>query len=166
VIVVAGRRAGLSGTRIGLLYGLFAAFLLLGSAISPWCRRRLSMTAIVLIELWLTVATVLFVLWPNVYVLTLAILPQAASMPVTDSAIVGYRIAITPDRLLGRSEGVRATLGLTIAPIGPLLAGILLARTSPRATVAVFAAGSVALAIWATLNRSLRDAPALAELDR
>jgi len=164
VIVVAGRRAGLSGTRIGLLYALFAASLLLGSALSPWVRRRLSMTAIVLIELWLTVASVLFVIWPNVYVLALVILPQAASMPVTDSAVVGYRIAITPDRLLGRSEGVRATLGQTVAPVGPLLAGLLLARTSARETVAVFAVCSLGLALWATFNRALRSAPALDEL--
>jgi hypothetical protein len=36
-----------------------------------------------------------------VYVLVAAILPQAVAMPITDSAVVGYRMAVTPDHLLG-----------------------------------------------------------------
>ena len=53
VIVVAGRRAGLSGGRIGALFAVFAAFLLIGSLASPLFRRRFSMRTIILIELGL-----------------------------------------------------------------------------------------------------------------
>ena len=61
-------------------------------------------------------------------------------MPVSDSVVTGYRIAITPDRLVGRVEGVRTTISLALAPLGPLAAGLLLGAVSERATVAVFAA--------------------------
>ena len=72
---------------------------------------------------------------------------------------------MTPDRLLGRAEAVRSTISLLIAPLGPLLAGILLGATSPRVTIAVFAAVGVLLAVWGTLSPSIRAAPSLDDLD-
>jgi MFS family permease len=161
VIVVAGRRAGLSGGRIGALFAMFAAFLLIGSLASPLFRRRFSMRTIILIELWLWLGSGLYVIWPNVYVLTAAILPQAVAMPVTDSVVVGYRVALIPDRLLGRVESVRTTLAQIASPLGPLVAGILLDTTSSRETVALFTACGVALAVWGTLSPAIRTAPRL-----
>jgi hypothetical protein len=76
-----------------------------------------------------------------------------------------YRLAMTPDRLLGRSESVRSTIALVIAPLGPLTAGFLLGSVSARATIAVFAAFALVLALWGTLSPSLRTAPRLEELE-
>jgi len=102
---------------------------------------------------------------PNVYVLTASILPLAITLPVTDSVVHGYRIAITPDRILGRVESVRGNIALLVAPLGPLAAGFLLASVSARATVAVFRVCGLLLAVWGTLSPSIRQAPSLAELD-
>ena len=63
---------------------------------------------------------IVFLAWPNVYVLTAAILPVAVVIPVTNSVVEGYRIAMTPDRLLGRVESVRSTISQLITPLGPL----------------------------------------------
>lgn len=81
----------------------------------------------------------LFLVWPNVYLLTAGILPTALAIPSTDSVVHGDRIAMTPDRLLGRAESVRSTISLLIAPLAPLTA---------RATIAVFAALGLVLAAW------------------
>src|SRR5882724_591447 len=62
-------------------------------------------------------------------------LPTALAIPSTDSVVHGYRIAMTPDRLLGRAESVRSTISLLIAPLGPLAAGLLLGAVSARATI-------------------------------
>ena len=75
-------------------------------------------------------------IWPNVYVLAAALVPFGLAAPVTDSVVVSYRIALTPDRLLGRVESVRSSISLLAAPLGPLVAGLLLATTSARMTVA------------------------------
>jgi len=82
---------------------------------------------------------------------------------VTDSVVVAYRVALTPDRLLGRVESVRSSISLLAAPLGPLVAGLLLASTSARLTVAVFTAIGLGLALWGTLSPSLRNAPRLAD---
>ena len=92
-------------------------------------------------------------------------LPAAFAIPSTDSIVSGYRLAMTPDRLLGRSESVRTTISLLLAPLGPLAAGFLLGSASERATIAVFAAFALVLALWATLSPSIRSVPSLGELD-
>lgn len=165
VVVVVGRAQGLSGGEIGLLVAAFGVCTLVGSLLSPLFRRRFSMRTILLLELWAGLGSALFVVWPNVYVLTASILPQAVALPVTDSVVVGYRVAITPDRLLGRVESVRSNISLLIAPLGPLAAGLLLSSASARTTIAVFAGFALVLALWGTLSPSIRSAPALDELD-
>jgi MFS family permease len=166
VVVVVGRRQGLSGGEIGLLIAAFGACTLIGSLVSPLFRRTLSVRAILLLEFWTGLGTVLFLVWPNVYVLTASILPQAVSLPVTDSVVNGYRVAITPDRLLGRVESVRSNISLVGAALGPLAAGFLLETVSARATVACLVAITLTLALWGTLSRAIRSAPRLGELDK
>jgi MFS family permease len=165
VVIVAGHQAGLSGGRIGLFFAVFGACLLVGSLLSGPARRRLSMRTIIRIELVAWLGTAAFVVRPDVYVLVAAILPQAVAMPITDSAVVGYRMAVTPDRLLGRSESVRSAISWMLLPLGPLAAGLLLESYSPRATVAAFTLVSVVLFAWGMASPSIRHAPSLAELE-
>jgi hypothetical protein len=68
------------------------------------------------------VGSAAFLIWPSVYVLTAPILPQALVMTSTDSVVVGYRIAMTPDRLLGRVESVSSSISRPIEPLAVVLA--------------------------------------------
>jgi len=163
-VVVLGRRQGLSGGEVGALVAAFGACALLGSFASPLVRRLLPVRAVLLLELWTWPGCALFLVWPNAYVLAASILPTALAIPSTDSVVKGYRIAMTPDRLLGRAESVRSTISLLVAPLGPLAAGFLLGATSARATIALFAAFGLVLAVWGTLSPSIRSAPSLDEL--
>jgi hypothetical protein len=163
-LVVIGTRQGLSGGEVGALVAVFGGCLVLGSVLSPLVRRVLPVRAVLLLELWTWLGCAAFLIWPDVYVLTAGLLPTALAIPSTDSVVHGYRIAMTPDRLLGRAESVRRTISLLIAPLGPLAAGALLGAISARATIAVFAGFGLVLALWGTLSSSIRDAPNLDEL--
>jgi MFS family permease len=163
-IVVIGEEQGLTSGKVGLLIAAFGACILVGSFLSPLVRRRLPVRGVLLLELWTWTGCGLFVIWPNVYVLTASILPTALAIPSTDSVVHSYRFAMTPDRLIGRVASVWTTIGLAIAPLGPLVAGLLLDATSARATIAVFAAVGLVLALWGTLSGSIRAAPSLREL--
>jgi hypothetical protein len=163
-ILVIGRREGLSGGEVGLLLSVFGAGVLLGAFLSPLVRRQLPVRGVLLLELWTWTGCGLFLLWPNVYVLTASIIPTALAIPSTDSVVRSYELAMTPDRLLGRVESVRSTIALLIAPLGPLVAGLLLETVSERATIAVFAAFGLLLAVWGTLNPAIRAAPSLDDL--
>jgi MFS family permease len=165
-VLVIGKRQGLSGGEVGLLLSAFGACLLLGAFLSPIVRRLLPVRGVLLLELWTWVGCGVFLVWPNVYVLTASILPTALAIPSTDSVVRGYQLAMTPDRLLGRVESVRSTIALLIAPLGPLTAGFLLDAVSERATIAVFAAFGLVLALSGTLSPAIRAAPSLDELAR
>ena len=163
-IVVIGKEQGLTSGEVGLLLSAFGACLLLGAFLSPLVRRRLPVRGVLLLELWTWVGCGVFVIWPNVYVLTASILPTALAIPSTDSVVHSYQLAMTPDRLLGRVGSVWTTIAILIAPLGPLTAGFLLDAVSERATIAVFATFGLVLALWGTLSPAIRAAPSLDDL--
>ncbi|MFL6139105.1 MAG: MFS transporter [Frankiaceae bacterium] len=160
-LVVVGERQGLSGAGIGLLTASLGAALLVGSLISPLVRRALPVRAVLLLELWTWLGFAAFLVRPDAYVLAGCLALLGLAIPSTDSVVHGYRIAMTPDRLLGRAEAARTTIALAIAPLGPLLAGALLERAPARAMVGAFAGCGVALAVWGSLSPGLRHVPRL-----
>jgi hypothetical protein len=155
VLVVAARQRGLSGSAVGALLAAFSGCVLAGSLASGLVRHCFGARTIILAEQYTGLATIAFLVWPSVFVLAVAILPQAFVLPITDTVVVSRRIAITPDRLLGRVEAVRLTIARTAAPLGPLAAGVLASAASNRAAIALFVTLGVVLAAWATASRSL-----------
>ncbi len=164
VFVVVAKRHGLSSFGIGACIGLFGVCALAGSIVAPFISRLLSMRAIVLLNMWIAGAIGAFVVWPSVWVLLVSNLPTAFVLPALNSVVIGYRTAVTPDRLIGRVSSVARNLALLGQPLGPLVAGLLLGSQSPRTTMLVFTLVCVALALWATLSPSIRNAPSLSEL--
>ena len=165
VLIVLGRRHGLSGGEIGALIAVFGATSLIGSAIAPRIVHSLSMRTVVVGAFWVQLGVLGYVVWPNIWVLLISYLPMALFLPSVYAVVIGYRVAITPDRLTGRVNSVARTIALCGAPFGPLGAGLLLSNVSGRTTVTAFAAVLLALALAATLSPSIRNAPELTELD-
>jgi hypothetical protein len=52
---------------------------------------------------------------------------------------------------------VRSTFALSIAPVGPLVAGVLLDAAPARVTVGMFAGFALLLALWGTSSPALRS---------
>jgi MFS family permease len=88
-----------------------------------------------------------------------------AFVPTQSSVIIGYRVAVVPDRLTGRVNGAARATALTGASLGPLVAGVMLGSISARATVAVLLGLVLVLAVFTTRSRTLRNAPSLKELE-
>jgi MFS family permease len=158
-IVVIGEDQGLSAGKIGLLTAGFAASVLVGSLISSTVRRVLSVRAVLLLEVWAWIGCALFLVWPTALALTIGLVPVGLVIPSTDSVVHGYRIAMTPDRILGRSESVRSAIGFSIGSLAPLIAGLLLQHTTARWTIAFFTLWALGLATWGTLSSGLRAYP-------
>jgi hypothetical protein len=117
------------------------------------------MLRILLSEFWMALVYVAFLVSPNVYVLAAASALHAFWFPNTDSAMQAYSYALIPDRLLGRAMAASNTLRAASAPLGPLLAGLLLAHSSPRICILVLASPVVVAAALGTLSPALRDLP-------
>jgi MFS family permease len=165
VLIVVGRRQGLSGAHIGALIAVLGLCSLAGSVASPRLQRRLSMRTIVVGSFWLQLGIAAFVLEPNIYVLLVGAIPAAFLGPSVNATVIGYRVAVVPDRLTGRVNSVARTIALCGAPLGPLAAGLLLGSFSARSTVAIFAGAMVLLSVIGSVSPSIRKAPSLDELD-
>ena len=163
VLVVIGRRQGLSPALISGLVAAFGAAVLVGSLGASWAIRVLPAKTVLRLELGAALAGAAALVWPRPYVLAAALVPTGLVIPASDSVVHGYRLAMTPDRLIGRVESARSLLSLSISPLGPLLAGLLL-EVSDRTALAGFLAVSVVAAVWVSLSPAIRSAPALESL--
>ena len=163
-LVVIGNDQGLGGGAIGLLLSAFFGVALVGTLLAKHVRAALPPWGVLVLELWTWTCCVAFVIWPNVYVLAVSILPSALAMPSTDSVVHGYRIAMTPERLLGRAEAVWATFAVAMATVAPLVMGYVIQEVSPRAAIGLCFAFALALALGGTLSPAIRTAPPIDEL--
>ncbi|HET8586164.1 MAG TPA: MFS transporter [Casimicrobiaceae bacterium] len=162
VVIILAHRHGLSSATIGGFLAATGVALLAGSTLSPVLRRLFPMRAILLSEFWSGLFYAAFLVYPNIYVLATVTALHAFWFPNTDSAMYAYSYALIPDRLLGRAMAASSTLRAVSAPIGPLLAGVLLSHTSSRTTVFVLAVPVVVAAVLGTMSAATRDLPALA----
>jgi Transmembrane secretion effector len=162
-LIILAHRQGLSAAAIGGFVAIQGVALLLGSTMSPLLRRVFPMRAILLSEFWMALVYGAFLVYPNVYVLAVCISLHAFWFPNTDSAIQAYSYALIPDRLLGRAMAASNTLRAASAPVGPLVAGLLLSHTSPQLTIVALAAPVVVAAALGTASSALRNLPSLAE---
>jgi hypothetical protein len=160
-VIILAHRHGISSTGIGAFVALQGMTLLAGSMLSPLLRRLFPMRAILLSEFWMGFVYAAFLVFPSVYVLAAAVALHAFWFPNTDSAMNAYSYLLIPDRLLGRAMAASHTLRACSAPLGPLLAGLLLAHTSPRTTVLVLAAPVCVAAIVGASSAAIRDLPSL-----
>ena len=163
-LIVAARRQGLSAAAIGGLLGLVGALSLLGSLAAPRFQRLLTMRAVIVTTQWLALGVGAYVIWPNVFVLVAGSVPCFFLNPTLNAMIIGYRTALVPDRLQGRVTSVARTLALLGLPLGPVVAGALLASYSARATIALLLVWLAGLALVATTSRAIRDAPGFDEV--
>jgi MFS family permease len=160
-LIILAHGQGISGLAIGGFIAAQGVALLAGSTLSPLLRRRFPMRAILLSEFWMALIYLVFIVYPNVYVLAGCIALHAFWFPNTDSAIQAYSYMLIPDRLLGRAMAAATTLRAASAPLGPLVAGLLLSSTSPQVAIAVLAAPVVIAAILGTVTDSIRNLPSL-----
>jgi hypothetical protein len=158
-LIVAGRRHGLSSAAIGGLIGVVGGLSLLGSLAAPRFQRLLTMRTVLVTTEWLALGVGAFLIWPNPFVLVAGAAPCVFLNPTLNAMIIGYRTALVPDRLQGRVTSVARSLALLGLPLGPVVAGALLASFSTRTTVAFLLAWFTLLALIATVSRAIREAP-------
>ena len=160
-VIILAHRHGLSSAAIGGFVALQGVALLAGSLLSPLLRRIFPMRAILLSEFWMALIYASFIVYPSVYVLAVAISLHAFWFPNTDSAMTAYSYTLIPDHLLGRTMAASNMLRAASTPLGPLVAGLLLADASPRLAVLALAAPVVVAALLGTASPALRDLPSL-----
>lgn len=162
LVVLLAKHHGASSALVGVMLGLGAAGGLLGALLAPRLQRHVSPRfALVGENVMLVCAMPLLLVAHNAILIGLVLAAAVMTTPVTNSIVVGYRVALTPDHLQGRVQAATTLISFSAGWLGPLAVGLLFEHAGPNATVLVLAGWALALVIVATLSRSFRSPPTL-----
>jgi len=165
VLIVRAKDLGASAALVGAMFAFLGVGAILGALVAPAVARRVSANIVVVATLWL---------WA-VYPLVLVALPNALAMglvagfanifgPIFNVVLSAYRYALVPDRLLGRVGSVILLVAWGTIPLGAISAGFLLEGFGAVTTMLVLAGVNFAVALGATLTRTVRNVPPVDEL--
>ena len=83
--------------------------------------------------------------------------------PVGNAVLMAYRMAITPDRLQGRSMSAIMFVAQASAPVAPIAGGWLLAHEGHYVAMYGFVALLVVAAVIVTVSKAVREVPMASE---
>lgn len=161
VIIVLALRQGASSTMIGVIFALAALGGLVGAAVAPGLQRRIHPAHVVVgYQAMYALLVPLLAIAPPLALGGL-LAAMLVGSPTWNAVFGAYKIAMIPDRLLGRVDSVGGLVTAGAAPLGALSAGLLLEGFGPSPTVFVFAAISATAAAAGLASRSIRRVPDL-----
>ena len=162
LVVVLAKRSGAPPALIGVMLGIAAGGGLLGALLAPRLQRHLSARAVLIGENWvLALSLPLLLVAHNALLLGAIVAAAELITPVTNSFVVGFRVALAPDRLQGRVQAASTLISFSAGWLGPLAVGLLLQDAGETATILVFTGWALALALAATGSRAFRHPPRL-----
>jgi MFS family permease len=165
VLIVRAGEMGASPALIGVLLAFSGAAAILGSLASPWLHRRVPTRLVVVGSLWVWAAGTAVLVWmPTPVWLGVAAGASSVIGPLFNVVVASYRYALVPDRLQARTQSAARLVAWGTIPLAPLVAGILLQGIGSTGTLWALAALMLAVALAATANRSVRNAPRLSDL--
>jgi len=114
LVVLLAKQDGASPAAIGVMLGIAAGGGLIGAGLAPSLRRRLSPRLVLIGESWMIALAIPLLLLAHSALLLGLILAAAELMtPVTNSIVVGYRVALAPDRLQGRVQAASTLIAFS-----------------------------------------------------
>ena len=162
LLIVRGKELGADPAQIGLVFSLGGVGAIIGAAIGGAVARRLSFGQAIIGSVAVQAACMpLFLVAGGPWGLGLVYGMIMLLAPVYNVVQFSYRIALIPDGLQGRVNSSFRLIAFLLTPVGATLCGSLLEHFGSSATVAVFAAFYVALALAAGLNPAVRHAAKL-----
>jgi predicted MFS family arabinose efflux permease len=162
LVVVLAKRHGASSALVGVMLGIAAAGGLIGALLAPALQRRLSARAVLIGESWaLALAIPLLAVAQDALLLGAILAAAELITPVTNSIVVGYRVALTPDRLQGRVQAASTLISFSAGWLGPLAVGVLVENAGTTATVLALSGWMLLLAAVATAAPAFRHPPGL-----
>jgi MFS family permease len=147
-------RAGVHPSAIGLIDSVAAAAGVLGALVAPLFINRLRTGVMtVTTSLMLAVVVVPMAWTDSVAVIGGLLAIGTFLLPANNSGISAYQVTVTPDRLQGRVNSAGGFIAMGVAPVGPVLAGVLVGSAGGRVATLTGAA-FVALSLVPLLTSS------------
>ena len=159
LVIVLAQGQGATPFAIGLLFAVQGIGAIVGSIAAVQLQKRLRFGPAIIGSVWAwTVVWPLLAIAPNPALLAVVTGLLSLSGPLYDVVQFSYRLSLIPDELQGRVNSVFRLLAFGFQPLGFALCGVLIERIGPGATVLVFFAAMLVLAVATALNPHVRHA--------
>jgi MFS family permease len=165
VLIVRAKDLGASAGLVGTMFAFLGAGAILGALVAPVVARRVPARLVIVGTLWLwALYPLVLVTLPNA--LAIGVVAGVANIfgPIFNVVLSAYRYALVPDRLLGRVGSVLLLVAWGTIPLGAISAGFLLEGFGAVTTMLVLAGVNIAVALGATVTRTVRRVPPVDEL--
>ena len=157
VVLVLARDRGASAGELGVAFAITAAGGVIGALLSPRLLRRFRPRTIVVTFAWTSTATSFLLLAAHSPYAIGALGGIAFLLAPPVNAIAFAAIAeAAPDELQGRVTSAGIQLANLGAPVGPLLAGLLLGALGATRAIVVYGCALIVLALLASVSKGLR----------
>jgi predicted MFS family arabinose efflux permease len=165
VIIVLAQHMHASPFTIGLIFAIGGIGGIVGAIIAPPLQKRVSFGQAIIGTSWLFgLFTLCYIFASNLLILGIITALIFICGPTCNVVSVSYRLTLMPDELQGRVNSAFRLIAFCGQPLGLAVTGVLLQTINAVPTVLIMAIGLLALALMATLNRHVRKAPAVAEI--
>jgi MFS family permease len=165
VLIVRAQDLGASAALVGAMFAFLGAGAILGALVAPAVARRVPARFVIVGILWLWAGfPLVLVSLPNA--LAIGVVAGVANImgPIFNVVLSAYRYALVPDRLLGRVGSVILLVAWGTIPLGSISAGLLLEGFGAVTSMLVLAGVNLAVAVGATVTRTVRNVPPADEL--
>lgn len=164
VVILLAKQQSAPPALIGLIFSIGGAGGVLGSLAAPWVQKRFGLAQVVIGVNWIwAILWPLLAVAPNPIILSAIAAAMIFVGPLWNVVIGSYQLALVPDELRGRVGSIEYLIAWGTIPLGSALSGVLLEALGPVRAVLFLAVCMVGLAIAATLNTHIRNAPQLVE---
>ncbi|HET9999780.1 MAG TPA: MFS transporter [Ktedonobacteraceae bacterium] len=162
VIILLAQHLHASTFVIGVMLAMDGVGSITGAFIGGKISKRFRFQNIVITTMWLWA-----IIWPllafasNIVMLAALLCSLYLVITIFDVTQFSYRVALIPDELQGRVNGVYRMILFGGDTVGLMLVGVLLQTLGTFTTILIYGAGIAIVALVATLNPHMRRAQAV-----
>lgn len=158
-IIVLAQQRGASPVIIGLIFALGGIGAIVGSLLTPFWEKHLTVGQSILLCRWAYVLLwLLYVLMPVPLLIGLAEFGRGFIDPIEDVPYFSYCLWLIPEELRGRVIGACRLFPSLVRPLGRLAIGLLLQLLGPVSTLLISWGGTLLVALLMTSNKQIRRA--------
>lgn len=159
VLIVLAKELGAEDYQIGFMVSIGALGGIVGAAVGGTIQKRFTFGQVIITVGWIgAIIYGLQIFAPNFIVLGILMALSWMISPIYNVVQFSYRLALIPERLLGRVNSTFRLLAFGFQPIGAVLSGILLKTVGTTNTLLFNLVVMVLLAIATTINSHIRNA--------
>lgn len=158
---------GFDAFHIGLVEAAAGLSGILGAVLAPWVIDRVATGRLTVAIAWSFLPLVVpMAFWNQPWVVAAALGLGMLLNPAGNAGMQSYRVAVTPPELLGRVQSTSQFVSMSMMPLSPILAGVLLSLLGGATAILLLGVLTALIALIPTLSASVRSVPRPAQWER